>query len=274
VGVIAFPLPVLMLHYVQKQYVERTEHGVREVRRMNQELTMANREILTASEAIRQLNDELFLSFAKIIEARDPYVSGHSAKVAEYATALAIELDLDADRVRDIRQAAFLHDIGKIAVSERILRTPGQLTDDELEQLKSHVILGAQFLETCQGLRHLAPMVRYHHERWDGSGYPEGLAGEEISLEARILAVSDAAEAMASDRPYRGAMLLGQIVAEIRRCSGTQFDPAVVGAFVQFAERGGAEVVINSAAYAAQESADDSDRVVHEVEKAQAYARA
>jgi diguanylate cyclase (GGDEF)-like protein/putative nucleotidyltransferase with HDIG domain len=270
-GLILFPLPVLMVHYVQKQYVKRTEQGVRELRRMNQELTMANQEILGANEAFRQLNDELFLTFAKIIEARDPYVSGHSAKVAEYATALADELDLPADDVRDIRQAAFLHDIGKIGVSELVLRRPGRLTGAELEQLRTHAALGAEFLETCQGLRDLAPMVRHHHERWDGAGYPDCVAGEEICLGARILAVCDAAEAMASDRSYRRAMSLGEILAEIKLCSGTQFDPAVVEAFVRFAARSGEEVVTNSAEHAGEAPAEVAESAGHGLEKAEAY---
>ena len=246
-GVIVFTLPVLMMHYAQKQYVERTERSVRELRRMNEELSLTNRQVIGASQAIRQLNDELFLTLGKIVDARDPYVSGHSTQVANYATGIAVELGLSAERVEQIRQAGLLHDIGKIGIAERILHKPGGLTDEEREHFEAHATLGGEFLETSQGLRHLAPFVRHHHEWWDGNGYPDGLRGEQIPLAARILAVSDAVEAMASDRPYHRAMSLSEIVAELRRCAGTQFDPAVVEAFIRVAEREGGSLVINSA---------------------------
>lgn len=178
---------------------------------MYEELTSANGEVVEASRAIRQLNDELFMTLAKIIDARDPYVAGHAAKVAEYATAIALEMDLPAERVERVRQAALLHDIGKIGISEQVLHKPGQLTDKEYEYFKTHASMGAEFLETSQGLRHLAPFVRHHHERWDGIGYPDGLRGEQIPLEARILAICDATEAMASDRPYSRASSMSEI---------------------------------------------------------------
>ncbi|MGA9348671.1 MAG: HD domain-containing phosphohydrolase, partial [Anaerolineae bacterium] len=258
-GVIVFVLPVLMMSYVQRQYVERTEDSVRELQRMYQELSLANREIVSASKAMRQLNEELFLTLAKIIDARDPYVSGHSAKVADYATAIAMELGLPAERVEYLRQAAFLHDIGKIGVSEHVLHKPGKLTPGEYKQVITHAALGAEFLETCQGLRHLAPFVRHHHEWWDGSGYPDGLWEDEIPLEARILAVSDAVEAMASDRPHRRAMSLGEILAETRHCAGTQFDPAVAEAFIRVLEREEERLVINSAQEVVPDHAGSGD---------------
>src|SRR5262249_23291014 len=120
-GIIVFTLPIAMMRYAQHQYVERTEDSVRELKRLNQELTNANREIGAASRAIQQLNDELFLTLARIIDARDPYVSGHAAKVADYAKAIAIELGLPPGRIEQIRQAGLLHDIGKIGVSEQVL---------------------------------------------------------------------------------------------------------------------------------------------------------
>lgn len=246
-GLIVFMLPVIMMRYSQKQYVDRTEESMRELKRMNQELTRANHEVVAASKAMEQLNEELFLTLAKIIDARDPYVSGHAAKVSEYATAIAAELHLPPERMEPLRQAGFLHDIGKIGISEQVLHKPGRLTKEEYEYVKSHAHLGGEFLEMCGALRHLAPFVRHHHEWWDGKGYPDGLKGDEIPLEARILAVCDAAEAMASDRPYRRGMSLNEIIEEIKRCSGTQFDPAVAKAFAQVAERERGKLVINSA---------------------------
>jgi putative nucleotidyltransferase with HDIG domain len=245
-GVIVFTLPVIMMRYAQKQYVERTEDSVRELKRMNQELTMANQEVVTASSAMKELNDELFLTLSKIIDARDPYVGSHASRVAEYAIAIAVEMGLPPERLEALRQAGYLHDIGKIGISEQILHKPSALTPEEYQYVKSHTALGWEFLETCRGLRHLAPFIRHHHEWWDGSGYPDGLAGEEIPLEARILAVCDAAEAMSSDRPYRKGMSVGEMVAEIKRCSGTQFDPAVAEAFIRVVEREREQLVVNS----------------------------
>jgi putative nucleotidyltransferase with HDIG domain len=246
-GMLVFTFPVLMMRFAQKQYVDRTEESVRELRRMNQELSRANGEIASASHAIRQLNDELFLTLSKIIDARDPYVAGHAAKVADYATAIATTLGIKGGHLEPLRQAGLLHDIGKLGVSEKVLQKPAKLTGAEYEYVKTHTILGGEFLKTCQGLRHLAPFVRHHHEWWDWSGYPDGLQGDQIPLEARVLAVSDAVEAMASDRPYHRGMSLAEIIAELRRCSGTQFDPAVVEAFIRVSARTGEHFVVNSA---------------------------
>ena len=247
VGILVFTLPVFMLIYAQRQYVLRTKGSVRELRRMNNQLTEANQEIVRASQAIQLLNDELLETLARFFDARDPYSGGHAAKVADYASAIALELGLAPERQKIVRQAALLHDIGKIAISEQVLFKAARLTAEEYEYIKTHAAIGAQLLEQSQGLRHLAPFVRYHHERWDGRGYPEGLACEQIPLEARILNVCDSVEAMASDRPYHRGMPLSEIMAEVRRCSGGQFDPAIAAAFIRVVERDGAELVVNSA---------------------------
>lgn len=224
----AFMLPKLQHEYVQS------------IERVNDELSKAN-------QSIYELNDELFLTLAKIFDARDPYVGGHAAQVAAYAVAIATELELPPERVEVIRQSAYLHDIGKIAIPEAILHKPAKLTNTEYELLKKHTDIGADFISTSHGLRHLAPYIRHHHERWDGRGYPAGLAGETIPLEARILNVCDSVEAMASDRPYHRAMSVDAIIREVCQCAGTQFDPTVAKAFVRIAEREGACFVINSA---------------------------
>jgi diguanylate cyclase (GGDEF)-like protein/putative nucleotidyltransferase with HDIG domain len=262
-GIIVFTLPVVMMAYVQRQYVRRTEDSVQELQRMYEELASANREVVGASRAIRQLNDELFATLAKIIDARDPYVAGHAAKVAEYATAIALEMDLPAERVEHVHQAALLHDVGKIAISERVLHKPGKLTGEEHKYFKTHAKMGAEFLETSQGLRHLASFVRHHHERWDGTGYPDGLRRKQSPLEARILAVADAVEAMASDRPYSRASSMSEIVAELRRCAGTQFDPSVAEAFIRVIERKGESLVTNSARQVVQMQSEDGYPVQH-----------
>lgn len=246
-GILIFALPILMMRYAQSQYIDRTEGSMRELKRVNEQLHFANREILNASQSIRRLNDELFLTLSKIIDARDPYVSGHAGKVADYAKVIATELGLSPDRIEQVRQSALLHDIGKIGISEQILHKPAHLTIKEYDYVKTHATLGAEFLKTSRGLRHLAPFVKHHHESWDGTGYPGRLRGEAIPLEARIVSVCDAVEAMASDRPYSRVMSLPQIVEEIKRCSGTQFDPQVVSAFVRIAEKHGNHLIVNSA---------------------------
>jgi putative nucleotidyltransferase with HDIG domain len=247
VGIVAFLVPIAMMRYTQKLYVDRTESSVRELQRMNEELTNANREVVAANQTMKELNEELFLTLSKIIDARDPYVSGHAAKVADYAVAIGRELGVEEERIEPLRQAGFLHDIGKIAISEQVLHKPDKLTVEEYEYIKTHAALGAEFLETCRGLRHIAPFVRHHHERWDGAGYPDGTKEKDIPLEARILAVCDAAEAMASDRPYRKGMSLDEMLVEIKRCAGTQFDPSVATAFVKVVERERERLVTNSA---------------------------
>lgn len=196
---------------------------------------------------IQQLNEELFLTLAKFFDARDPYVGSHAAQVAAYAVAIAEEMSLPPERIEIIRQSAYLHDIGKIAIPEAILHKPSKLTDNEYEFVKKHAEIGAEFLETSHGMRHLAPFIRHHHERWDGRGYPNGLRGEEIPLEARILNVCDSVEAMASDRPYHKALSTEDIIKEVIQCAGTQFDPVVAKAFIRIAENKGEELVVNSA---------------------------
>ena len=245
-GVIVVSMPVALVYYAQKQYVERTENSVHELDRMNEELSIANREVLAASEAIQQVNEELFLTVAKIIEARDPYVLGHASKVADYARAIGLEMNLPADRLGRLHQAGLMHDLGKMGVAEKILNKPGKLTDPEYEQVKKHATIGAEVLEASQGLRQLSTFVRHHHEWWNGSGYPDQWGGEQIPLEARILAVCDAVDSMASDRPYHKALQLDQVISEIERCSGTQFDPNVVEVLKRIVKQKDNPMVANS----------------------------
>ncbi len=263
IGIIVFALPVLMMRYVQQQYIERTEDSVRELQRMNRELAQANQEIMGGNRAnqelnarLQDLNDELFRTLGKILDARDPYVGGHAAQMAHYAVAIARELGLPAERAELVRQAGFLHDIGKIAIPEQILHKPAKLTDAEYAVIKTHAAIGAELLQSSKGLHQFAPFVRHHHERWDGRGYPDGLNGEEIPLEARILNVCDSVEAMASDRPYKQGMPLPEIIAEVKRCAGSQFDPAVADAFIRLAEQQGADLVLNSAHEVARKHGD------------------
>ena len=171
-------------------------------------------------------------ALSEAIAARDPYTRWHSDRVAVLAHAVADRLGCDQRRLRVLRVGGALHDIGKLAVAEAILAKPGPLTDAELAEVRAHPEVGARIVARVPALRPALPGVLYHHERWDGLGYPSRRRGHEIPLEARILAVADAYEAMIADRPYRAGMSDADARAELLRCAGTQFDPEVVEAFL------------------------------------------
>jgi diguanylate cyclase (GGDEF)-like protein len=169
------------------------------------------------------------------LDVRDPGTAEHSRRVGEWSRDIAVELGLDVRKAQRLHAAGLLHDLGKLGVSEGTLRKPRELDEGEWREVKAHVQIGARILEKA-GAGDIAAWVREHHERVDGSGYPDGLADEDISLEARILAVADAYEAMVGDRPYRRAMTHEQARAELLRCAGTQFDQGVVEAFLRVLE--------------------------------------
>jgi HD-GYP domain-containing protein (c-di-GMP phosphodiesterase class II) len=175
-------------------------------------------------------------SLAAAIEARDPYTVGHSTRVTQYAVAIAVSMELSSEEVEDIRLAGLLHDLGKIGVPDSILNKPGRLTEEEYSAIKMHPVLSMRIIEPLPHLGNIIPIIYHHHERYDGLGYVDGKSGESIPLGARILAVADSFEAMTSDRPYRRALSRGEAVAEIKRNSGTQFDPGVVGHFIALLE--------------------------------------
>jgi HD-GYP domain-containing protein (c-di-GMP phosphodiesterase class II) len=173
------------------------------------------------------------LALSEAIEARDAYTRGHSARVARTAHAVGVRLGCDESRLALLRLGGALHDIGKLVVSEAVLNKPGPLTSAEQAEVREHPEAGARMVALDRSLRPALPAVLYHHERWDGLGYPTGRAGSEIPLEARILAVTDSFDAMTSDRPYRAALTHEQAIAEVERCSGSQFDPDVALVFLE-----------------------------------------
>ena len=183
----------------------------------------------------QQLEDayvQTVLALSRAMDARDTYTGDHSQRLAEWAVATARQLGCDEEEVEAIRWGAYLHDIGKIGVPDSILRKPGKLTDEEWEVVKRHPDIGAEIVAPVKKLARVVPIIRHHHERYDGSGYPDGLKGEEIPLGARILAVVDAYSAIVDERPYKPARTHEEAVAELRRCAGTHFDPRVVEAFL------------------------------------------
>jgi putative nucleotidyltransferase with HDIG domain len=171
-------------------------------------------------------------TLARAVEARDQYTGSHTLRVSEYALQLARQMGLPMEERERIRVGTPLHDIGKIGIPDSILRKPGQLTPEEFEEMKSHPAKGVAILETFPSLRSILPIVRSHHERWDGRGYPDGHAGERIPLIARIVSVADTFDALTSDRCYRAGMPAEVAFEEIRKSAGTQFDPACAAAFL------------------------------------------
>jgi len=172
------------------------------------------------------------------VEAKDPYTYGHSRKVNTYAVALAETIGLSPEEVSRVSTAALLHDIGKIGIPDKILNKKGKLNRADWEAIRTHPRLGAIIVGNVPNLVPCVSSILHHHERWDGNGYPEGLKGEEISIEARILAIADSFEAMSSARPYRPALCSEKVLKELRRCAGSQFDPELVDVFIDLIKAG------------------------------------
>jgi HD-GYP domain-containing protein (c-di-GMP phosphodiesterase class II) len=171
-------------------------------------------------------------ALTRSIDAKDPYTRGHSQRVADFSRALARKIGLSDAECERVYLSGLLHDVGKIGVPESVLCKPGKLTDDEFAAIKKHPEIGAQILGNIRQLADIIPGVLYHHEKWDGRGYPHRLAGTDIPLIARIICVADSFDAMSSTRTYRAAMSLDTVLAEVARCGGTHFDPELAAAFV------------------------------------------
>ena len=186
---------------------------------------------------LRSAYNEMATALSNAIDARDAYTRGHSERVAEYAAMLAKQLRLPDDRVDIIRYVGLLHDVGKVGIRDEIMKKPGRYTLEEYEEMKAHAKIGADMLAGLKFLGKGQDWVRYHHERWDGKGFPEGLSGEQIPLEARILACADSFDAMTTDRPYKAKMDFEAARQELIRCSGTQFDPKVVEAMLKVIDK-------------------------------------
>lgn len=190
-------------------------------------LILAERELHTLMK-LKKAMDGIILGFSTLLEARDPYTAGHQRRVANLAMAIGDSMGLDEDRIAAIRLSALVHDIGKIYVPADFLNKPGKLTDIEYSILWTHPQVGHDILQSVDFVWPISDIVWQHHEKMDGSGYPRGLSGENILLEARILSVSDVIEAMASHRPYRASLGIELALEEIEAKRGTHFDPIVV----------------------------------------------
>ena len=184
---------------------------------------------------------EAITAIANTIDAKDEYTNGHSKRVAEYATALAVALHKDEEYVSNLRHMALLHDIGKIGVPDSVLNKVGRLTDTEFEMIKQHTSIGADILKNITMIQGVNLGAKYHHERYDGRGYPQGLAGEEIPYEARIIGIADAYDAMTSNRVYRKRLPKEVVMEELRKGRGVQFDPEMTDVFLTLVESGQVE---------------------------------
>ncbi len=211
---------------LEKHYKDRLEDDVRQ----------RTKELDERCLELKDLHNTLIHAFAKAIDAKSPWTNGHSERVSFWAITIAKEMDLDGEEIDALRIAALLHDIGKIGTYDVILDKPDRLTAEEFDLVKLHPAKGEEILRPIRQLQHILPIIRAHHEKMDGTGYPDGLKGEEIPLLAKILCAADTFDAMTADRPYRPAPGKEYAMAEFRRCSGTQFDPEVAEAFLRVLE--------------------------------------
>jgi putative nucleotidyltransferase with HDIG domain len=178
--------------------------------------------------------ESIVFALASTVDARDHYTFGHSKSVSKYATELAQAYGYSSEEIRRIRSSALLHDIGKLNLPDSILTKSDPLTDSDWEQIKKHPESALSILKYVVGLRDCVDAILYHHERWDGNGYPRGLKEKDIPLDARIMAIADAYDAMTSERAYKkGKMTVEQATRELQRCAGTQFDPELTEIFVK-----------------------------------------
>ena len=192
-------------------------------------VVLANAKLTTDLE---ELSLGTIKSLSNAIDARSRWTAGHSARVAKYAVAIGRQIGLGGKILSQLEVAALLHDIGKIATDTDILDKKEKLTEEERTQIQHHAVKGVEILSPIKQLKDSIAIVKHHHECFDGTGYPDGLKQEEIPFLARILSVADAVDAMSSDRPYRKSMSKEEIIKELKRCSGSQFDPSVVRAFL------------------------------------------
>jgi diguanylate cyclase (GGDEF)-like protein len=187
----------------------------------------------TITKQANQSLVESIFAFARTIELKDHYTGEHVERTVYYATQIARILKFKQDQIENVKQAAILHDLGKVGISDRILLKDSKLTPDEYEEIKKHPLIAADILRPIQFLHSVIPYILYHHERWDGSGYPSGLKGEVIPIGARIIAIADVYQALISNRPYRKAFSKQEAIKIIKEGSGTQFDPKIVSAFLK-----------------------------------------
>lgn len=207
------------------------ESGIKSIEQMN-EIKRINTELSDTYEKLERAYLDMVQTLRYTVEAKDPYTRGHSDRVSAYSVLIGKYLNLSDDDIRTLEVGGLFHDIGKIGIPDSILLKETKLTDDEYSEIKNHPSIGAHILCNATIFQNIIPIVKHHHERYDGRGYPSQLKGEDIPYMARIAAVADTFDAMTSKRTYRDALPLETVRAEIEKCSGTQFDPEIAKVFL------------------------------------------
>lgn len=207
------------------------ESGIKSIKQMN-EIKKINSELSDTYEKLEKAYLESVQTLRYTVEAKDSYTRGHSDRVSEYSVLLGRYLNLPEGELNNLRIGGLFHDIGKIGVPDAILQKNSKLTDDEYSEIKNHPSIGAHILSTATIFKDIIPIVKHHHERYDGHGYPSQLAGETIPYLARIAAIADSFDAMTSRRTYRDSLEMDIVISEFERCKGTQFDPQLADVFL------------------------------------------
>lgn len=207
------------------------ESGIKSIEQMN-EIKRMNEELSQTYEKLEKAYLDSIQTLRYTVEAKDPYTRGHSDRVSEFSVLIGENLNMSEEDLKTLRVGGLFHDIGKIGIPDSILLKESKLTDDEYSQIKNHPSIGAHILCNAEVFKDIIPIVKHHHERYDGNGYPGKLKGEEIPFMARIAAVADTFDAMTSKRTYRNALDIEVVKSEIERCSGTQFDPQIAKVFL------------------------------------------
>ena len=207
------------------------ESGIKSIKQMY-EIKRINEELAESNQKLEQAYLDMIQTLRYTVEAKDPYTRGHSDRVSEYSVLIGEKMGLSEENIKTLRVGGLFHDIGKIGIPDSILLKTDKLSDDEYSEIKNHPTIGAHILGAASIFKNIIPIVKHHHERFDGRGYPSGLKGDEIPFLARIAAVADTFDAMTSKRSYRNALDLQFVKEEIQRCKGTQFDPQIADVFL------------------------------------------
>lgn len=211
------------------------ESGIKSIAQMN-EIKKINAELKNTNEMLEKAYLESIQTLRYTVEAKDTYTRGHSDRVSEYSVLIGKHAGLSDNDLKNLQIGGLFHDVGKIGVPDAILQKESKLTDDEYSEIKNHPSIGAHILSTATIFKDMIPIVKHHHEKYDGTGYPGKLAGENIPYLARIAAIADSFDAMTSRRTYRDSLPIETVISEFRRCKGTQFDPKLTDVFLDILE--------------------------------------
>jgi putative nucleotidyltransferase with HDIG domain len=230
-------LPLLLMRKTMAAYLGHTEKSTKKLREAAETIRSQNVSLEQANRLLKERSTAAMESLSATVDARDAYTAGHSRRVQQLALALGRELQLSQAELDLLGHAALFHDIGKLAIPDAVLLKPSELSTDEWGLMQRHAEEGARIIDRLGFLDDAVPAIRHHHERWDGAGYPDGLAGEEIPLGARIIHVADALDSMLTNRIYRSARPAADALEELRRGGGSQFCPRTVAALERLLQR-------------------------------------